>query len=537
MLRTANRRAARFLSGCMLAFASSITVGYAATCVVAPATAPTPLEESLRRTVVITDPKVLNDPAVDFSLGRTLGSIINTAPGMVDSQAERVALLASLVRSFRAAGHVNPDSQTTLPVPPRKAEAALDPIALLDPASKDGMRVVGLFNRYDLAPATFQTCGEHRIVYAKNSTGKTDRFFLIFEAALDNPRPELGAEGCRQIAEFWDGLKNKTGTALATDLAKFYYDGLAPGIEPVVHFSNYGLPFGQVRGNIFVESPWQLREWRVSLSADGAPVFAPVTVKTNPFPPLYSAPASNEDPKISALRQTFQTELVEQRVPEMATVDRGGIAGEPESQLDFLFAMGAAFPNQFNGFESTSQNSPQRPSHDPAAIATAELKAKITQRLNQLGIGSACQLTDEHMLNRAGALSCGGCHQLSNNKPVAPGVPWPPSLIFVHIDEQGQLSNALEQFFLPARQQNLARHVQTAPTPPPAPLAVAKPSPTDKTVAPAVRVLREAVAGIPKADSRLTAINSITEIEKQVQSLRARDQATPGAFVPYRRTH
>ena len=533
MLRTANRRAARLLSGCILAFASSITVAYAASCVVAPTAPPSPLADGPRRTVVITDTTVLNDPAVDFSLGRTLGAIIGTSPGMVDSQAERVALLTSLVRSFRAKGHVNPDSQATFPVPERPAEAALDPIALLDKNAKHGMKVVGLFNRYDLAPADFKTCGEHRIVYAKNSSGPLDRFFLIFEAALDNPRPELGAEGCRPIAEFWDGLKNKTGTALAQDLAKFYYDGLAPGIEPVVHFTNYGLPFGQVRGNLFVQQPWQLREWRVSLSADGAPVFAPITVKTNPFPPLYGAAGANEDPKIAALRPTFQNELVELRVPELVTVDRGGIAGEPEAELDLLFALGAAFPNQFNGFESTAQGS----SHDPRALATSDLKARITQRLNHLGIGSACQLTEEHILNRAGALSCGGCHQFSNNKAVAPGVTWPPSLGFVHIDEKSGLSNALEQFFLPARQQNLARHVQAAPGPAPGAMAAAPPSPAAKTVTPAVRAARELAAAIPKSDSRLTAITSITELEKQVQSLRSRDQATPGAFVPYRRTH
>jgi hypothetical protein len=533
MPRTANRRAARLLTGCILAFASSITAAYAASCVVAPTAPPTPLAEAPRRTVVITEAAVLNDPAVDFSLGRTLGRIINTSPGMADSQAERVALMTSLVRSFRAKGHINPDSQATFPLTERLAEAGLDPIALLDPKSKHGMQVVGLFNRYDLAPSDFKTCGEHRIVYAKNSSGPLDRFFLIFEAALDNPRPELGAEGCRPIAEFWDGLKNKTGTALAQELSKFYYDGLAPGIEPVVHFTNYGLPFGQVRGNLFVQQPWQLREWRISLSADGAPVFAPITVKTNPFPPFYGAQGANEDPKITALRPTFQSEFVDLRVPELVTVDRGGIAAEPEAQLDFLFGLGASLPNQFNGFESTSQGS----SHDPRTVASSDLKANITQRLNHLGLGSACQLTEEHILNRAGALSCGGCHQFSNNKAVAPNVPWPRSRNFVHIDEKGDLSDALEQFFLPARQQNLARHVQPVPGPAPAPLAAAPPTPAAKGVAPAVQTARKTAAAIPKADSRLSAINSITELEKQVQALRSRDQATPGAFVPYRRTH
>ncbi len=134
-------------------------------------------------------------------------------------------------------------------------------------------------------------------------------------------------------------------------------------------------------------------------------MFTPITVKTNPFPPLYGVPGSNEDPKITALRPMFQAELVESRVPELVIVDRGGIAGAPEAQLDLLFGLGAAFPNKFNGFESTAGNADH-----PRGIATPELKAKITQRLNHIGIGSACELTEEHILNRAGALSCGGCH-------------------------------------------------------------------------------------------------------------------------------
>jgi len=472
----------------------------------------------------MTDASVFS--AADFSLGRTLGNIIKTAPGMVDTQAERIALLTGLVRSFRATNHVNPDSQVTFPLPPRLAEAALDPVALLDPANPNGMKVVGLFNRYDLAPADFKTCGEHRIVYAKNSSNQLDRFLLIFEAALDNPRPDLGAEGCRPIAQFWDSLKTKTGSDLATSLSKFYYDGLAPGIEPVVHFTNYGMPFGQVRGNLFKQQPWQLREWRISLSADGAPAFVPVTVKTNPLHSLYAAPTIGENPGIAALRQQFQAEFVGSRIAELVAVDQGGIAN-PEPQADLLFQLGAAFPNRFNGFESTSQNNPPHPNENPREIATQDLRNKITQRLSQTGIGSACQLTQEHILNRAGALSCAGCHQLNAGQPVAPGVNWPESLQFVHIDEAGKLSNALELFFLPARQQNLARHLQATPASPPSPANTLS----------AARGVRQKVLTLNSDQSRLTAINSLSEMERLVQAARSAEQATPGAFISIRRPH
>jgi hypothetical protein len=536
MPRPAVRSSAQLLSICLLGLTYPGTLAYAASCVVAPATPPPPLDAAVKRTVVITDAALLNNanPALGFSLGRTLGNIVKTTPGMVDSPAERIALLTSLVRSFRAISHVNPDSQVTLPVPVRAAEAALDPIALLDPANPNGMKPVGLFNRYDLAPADFKTCGEHRIVYAKNSSSPTDRFLLIFEAALDNPKPDLGAEGCRPIAEFWDSLKGKTGNDLAMSLSKFYYDGLAPGIEPVVHFTNYGLPFGQVRGNLFKQQPWQLREWRISAVPDGAPVFVPVTVKTNPFPPLYGGPVSGENSGIAALRPAFQAEFSSGRVPELVSVDQGGIVN-PESAVDLLFQLGAALPNKYNGFESTSQIPPGN--DNPQALATPSLKGKITQRLNQIGIGSACQLTDEHILNRAGALSCGGCHQFTVGKPIAPGVNWPGSLGFVQIDETGTLSQALEQFFLPARQQNLARHLQVAPA---AAASAAGPPTAAATVSgvqTAVQALRLNAANLPNAESRLSAINSLTELEKQVQSARATEQATPGAFVTFRRPH
>ena len=181
------------------------------------------------------------------------------------------------------------------------------------------------------------------------------------------------------------------------------------------------MPFGQVRGNLFVQLPWQLREWRISQSADGAPTFTPVTVKTNPFPPFYGVNTAGEDAEIKALRTQFKAAFAGTRVPELVTVDQGGIVGTPEAPIDLFFQLGAAFPNRFNAFESQSQGTKD----DPNTIATSDLKTKITQRLNQIGVASACELTAEHVLNRAGALSCGGCHQFTVDKPVATGVNWP----------------------------------------------------------------------------------------------------------------
>jgi len=510
-----------------LVCSASIALAQNQSCVVP--SAPQPLPDNLKKTVVITN---ATDPAVftagDFSLGRTLGNIIKTTPGMVDSQAERIALLSSLIRSFRITKGANGD--VTLPITPRPQEAALDPIVLLNPST--GMKPVGLFNRFDLAPADFATCGEYRIVYAKDTANPPGgRFFLIFEAALDNPNPALGAEGCRPIVQFWDTLKTKVGNDLATSLERFYYEGTAtPRIEPAIHFSNFGFPLGQIRGNLFVQPIWLLREWRISLSADGSPVFAPITVKSNPFPPLYKAEVATEDPKIKALRVEFQKDLIESRVSELVDVDRGGLGGNTEPASDLLFELSARFPGKFDAFESVSQGDAE----NPAVISTLDLKTKITQRLNQMGLGSACQLTQEHVLNRAGALSCGGCHQFTVGKPIALGVNWPNSVGFVHIDEGGALSDALNGFWLPARQKNLARHLQPAPAPP-------VPTPTGPNIRPGYpknfQDIRQRAAAIRDSDNRVAISDSLAELEKQVQAARADERAMPGAFVSVRRPH
>ncbi len=62
--------------------------------------------------------------------------------------------------------------------------------------------------------------------------------------------------------------------------------------------------------------------------------------------------------------------------------------------------------------------------------------------------------------NRAEAMSCGGCHQNSNNAEIAPNVHWPKSRSFVHVDEQGTLSPALIEQFLPARAALLKDYLQ-----------------------------------------------------------------------------
>ena len=118
----------------------------------------------ITRSVVVTAQDGVFDHA-DFSLGRTLGQIIETAEA-VDTPAERIAMMQSIVRSFNRSQFENPESRLPVPVEQRP-EANLEPLKLLDSEEEqESMHPVGLFNRFDLADAAFETCGEHRIVYA-----------------------------------------------------------------------------------------------------------------------------------------------------------------------------------------------------------------------------------------------------------------------------------------------------------------------------------------------------------------------------------
>ena len=103
------------------------------------------------------------------------------------------------------------------------------------------------------------------------------RMFVIFEAALPNPNPGLGIEGCRPVSDFWVSLSDLNQFPTAADraaaLATFYYTGL-PGFDPVVQHANYGLPLGQIRADLFIVQAgitWQLREFRTGFEAAEPP--------------------------------------------------------------------------------------------------------------------------------------------------------------------------------------------------------------------------------------------------------------------------
>jgi len=314
----------------------------------------------------------------------------------------------------------------------------------------DGHFPVALVYRPDLTPADFSTCGEARIVTAKPNDA-SGRNLPIFEAAIPNPEPGC-ASGCRKIAQFWADLSAVASFPQRLDaLERFYFTGLTVAqdgfaTQPVISAANLGLPGpggarqGQVRTNQFMTglAPqiWQLREFKLNLACPSPTncklFFEPVSVKTNPFGPLFND--TNAQPLGPAFRADFLNQLT---------------ALSPQD----VNAIGMSTLAAHNAGQSNAQGTENNYLTQLGLGNPAGFKATITSQLAVLGI----PLTADNMATRATTQSCGGCHQLSNNVLLggldASSNPlrWPASAGFVHTVENGTRSPALNNVFLPKR--------------------------------------------------------------------------------------
>lgn len=334
---------------------------------------------------------------------------------------------------------------------------------------------VALVYRPDLTPADFSTCGEARVVIARPNDS-SGRNLAIFEASIPNPEPGC-ASSCRKIAQFWANLSAVTSSSQRLDaLERFYFTGLdatTDGVAapPVLIAANLGLPDatgarrGQIRTNQFMTGPnpriWQLREHKLALSCPtggGCKLFVePVSVKTNPFGPLFN------DLPPQPLGPAFRSELLGQLT-----------ALSPQD----VNAIGMTTSAQFNAGQSSSQGN----ENDYAFQLGLGFRLAIANQLAALGI----PLTAADIATRATTQACAGCHQISNNADLggldASGAPlrWPASAGFVHTVEDGTRSAALNDVFLPRRksilEQFLADTCNTTCAAAPAPLAPLAPA-------------------------------------------------------------
>ena len=399
-----------------------------------------------KQSVVIHDVAALAAP---FSFEKTINSIVATAGG---SATDSIAMLQSMIDSFAENSFTHPLSGKVVEVKARPLESALDPKNLLNPDSADGMIPVGLFNRFDLAPADGSNCGEYRIVYAKKSANVTDRMTIIFEARVPNPSPGEGLKGCAPITDFWaERSKDANPAQSVAALEKLYYQGI-PQVDPIVKADNYGLQTnnsekrGQIRVNLFMtpnpgDIQWVLREFIVDFDSTKHAILKPESIDDSPIASLFRAASASSDFSEDE-RKNFRQSFLEQSLCNLVNPDR---INKAASATDIINGISAGFDINFNDFESISQSNEDNPASGTDPLLLAQVQERLTSLSDLSGV------SPEQLMNRAGTMTCGGCHQFSAGSDLGNNAVWPRSLDFVHIDEEGKLSPLLTDVFIPQR--------------------------------------------------------------------------------------
>ena len=341
---------------------------------------------------------------------------------------------------------------------PRSEGALAASTGLFTPGHKDHFFPVAVVNRFDLTPAVGSTCGEARIVYAKESglTDPNDRVFLIVEAAV--PNPKFGQLfGCRPVAQFWKSLESEPDAkAIGERLESFFMIGLEGGHAPLDPInlgfgtsngaSYYGTG-GQIRLSQHMDEHWEMRQ--LVASAPSGLGFDPVPVGNNPLPGLFGPTSGQPTPQQQAFADNFTSLSVETLASSKlhhirATFGPDDLSGES--------ALGG---DRVNDYVARAKDN-------------SYLRGAIQQKLADAKLGADCPsddpLTADSILRRATMDSCAGCHApkqfLGEERKIGCGMTWPDSLGEVHIDEAGQLSPALKEVFLPHRADVLTAFLQ-----------------------------------------------------------------------------
>ena len=244
------------------------------------------------------------------------------------------------------------------------------------------------------------------------------------------------------------------------------------------------------------------------------------TTGNSPMITLYEPAGPNDPPELIALRNAFQSDYTSRFIQQLTAVDATGWQNTITDTV-FFFTLGVNFDDKYSGFESSQQGIRDRAEN----FIDSQFSQKIQAGLD--GLGLPWRLTSSQLLGRADAQTCGGCHRdlVSNN--VAPAskaknfIAWPATLPFIHIDEQGQMSDLLVNRFLPARFANLNSFV----THPPA-RSGRVPSLTQEAAG--IRAAIDRLAG-PRSDR-----NGTLQIDKAIEKARQEDRHLPGYFVKVR---
>lgn len=335
--------------------------------------------------------------------------------------------------------------------PRKEAEQALQPSIFLNSYFPTAM-----VNRLDLRDRSDHShCGEARIIFALNSSTPDaggGRNFIIFESELPNPIPG-DAKGCLPVAEFWHSLSDLESAATRGELLRdFYLNGLPDqNVVPVIHIDNFKEGSGQIRTNQFMEfaQGWNLREYKIS-TENNVNHLAVVTVKNNPLASFFDSQNG--------------TEFLQQFSEGVLSLV-GGISFISMPQYD----------DRFNNIESHA-NGPITENEFTLPFGNSR-DSSFESRMRVILSNVRSDLSVDQLINRAKAMTCGGCHQPSNfgltaPDAVGPGLSWPRSLSFVHVSETPvnghfPLSPALTDVFLPDRLDVFETFLSTGAAPAP----------------------------------------------------------------------
>jgi len=292
-------------------------------------------------------------------------------------------------------------------------------------------------NRMDLAPANGAHCGQQRMIFASRSI---NRAFMILEAQIPNPSPELGIQGCLPLAQFWmdqnlEPDAKVRGQRLAQAFLQGGVEGLAEfGFGPFYTAENLTVGSGQIRTNQFDTFPWTLREFKLALDGD--------SITALPFPVAESPNAAlwNENvdlPQGEACRESFLTAME-------------GVMTDDLSIMSFVV-------------DSACKNSESRNdffSEDYASQLSPGFAAQIQDKLSSLG----SKLSPFDVANRARfSGSCIGCHNEASGSFLGNGIFAPSSGDFPQVVESTETcgngetgecfarSKSLKTVFLPGR--------------------------------------------------------------------------------------
>lgn len=296
---------------------------------------------------------------------------------------------------------------------------------------------IGIVNRFD--QASDSQCGQYRLVYANRNATAQEAFHVIFEAELPNPRPEIGLQGCRPVAQFWADLsKIDSESVRRTKLEQFFYEGI-PGFAPAIHADHYHRNQSGIRTLQFNNISKFPNFYQFRLVRENGTLAMKADVLENvSFSPLIDA--SNIDDRSKRFRQVYlenvknlavrDANLYFMRIPSEFQVQ------DSKPDKVYEFALNNAY------FKSLAKPEGQ--------AFEAEIKAEL-QRL-----GST--ITPMELVTRAETQTCIGCHFSGPGTPVGEGVEFPPALDRMsHVSERGgtatqfAISPAMKNVFVPHR--------------------------------------------------------------------------------------